>query len=216
MRQDDVIVGEGITERTRQRLSLDPDVAQDAADLVAVFERMAARAMQAWGGQQTIVGAIRQDAAHLRAEDACRAACNDAYIGSDEYQARYQERSTLAWYVREMDANATMVELAMAGGRPWEAVSWAMQLAEALAEARLRYQWNEAAVVGAKQLGHAADGRAKWRRQPAVIRYCRVTELLLTGSTLRSAIRKAAAEFKVAYSTISRDYYHIKRSQPVD
>lgn len=210
-------VGDGITQRlVNKRVSLDTSDPHQAAKIVAAFKHLAVTASQDWGPQQPIIEAIRRDAAQQRAEDAAEIDCNPAYLGGDKYKARYRERSTIAWYVREMDANATMTEIALAGGRPWEAISWAMKLAEALTEARLRYDWNRAAEVGKKQLGHSSDGLAARRRQPAADRVTRVRQLMCEGCTLRSAMQRAAEEFGVAFSTISRDYYALKRSKPVD
>lgn len=214
---DDLGIGDGITWRpAKKRELLDTSDPNQAAKIVAAFEQLAVTAAQDWGPQQPIIAAIRRDAAQQRAEDAAEVDHNPAYLGGDKYQARYQERSTIAWYVREMDANATMTEAALAGGRPWEAISWAMKLAEALTEARLRYDWNRAAKVGKKQLDHSSDGRAARRRQPAADRVARVRQLIGDGRTVRSALAEAATEFGVAASTISRDYYPPKRSKPVD
>lgn len=214
---DDLGIGDGITWRPANRRKLldtnDPD---RAIEIVAFFEQMAITAAQDWGPQQPIIAAIRRDAALQRAEDAAEADKDPAYLGGDIFNARYRERSTIAWYIREMDANATMTEAALAGGRPWEAISWAMKLAEALTEARLRYDWNRAAKVGKKQLGHSSDGRAARRRQPAADRVAHVRQLMNEGCTLRSAMQRAAEEFGVVFSTISRDYYAWKRSKPVD
>lgn len=217
MTASDLEVGDGITRRRiKKRSKLDASDPRETARIAAAFEQMAVTAAQEWGPQQPIIAAIRHDAAQLRAEDARRIDCNPAYLSSDEHQARYRERSTIAWYVREMDSNATMTELAMAGGRPWEAVSWAMKLAEALAEARLRNDWNRAAEVGKKQLGHSADGRAALRLQPAADRVARVQMRIGAGCTVRSAMRQVAVELGIAVSTVSRDYYAEKRSKPVD
>ncbi len=217
MTGDDLEIGDGITRRpAKKQRSVDTNDPRKTAKIVAAFEQLAITAVQEWGPQQPIIAAIRRYAAEQRAEDAAEIDCNPAYLGSDEYEARYRERSTIAWYVREMDANATMTELALAGGRPWEAISWAMKLAEALAEARLRNDWNREAEVGKKQLGHSTDGRAVWRRQPAVDRVARVRQLMCEGCTLRSAMRRAAEELGVVVSTISRDYYAWKCSKPVD
>jgi len=214
---DDLGVGDGITRRPgKTREPLDTSNPNQAAKIVAAFEQLAVTAVQDWGPQQSIVAAIRRDAAQQRAEDVAEIERNPAYLGGHQYKARYRERSTIAWYVREMDANATMTELALAGGRPWEAISWAMKLAEALTEARLRYDWNRAAEVGKKQLGHSSDGRAVRRLQPAAHRVARVRQLMCEGCTLRSAMKRTAAELGVAISTISRDYYAWKRSKPVD
>ncbi|VXC80565.1 hypothetical protein [Sphingomonas sp. 8AM] len=214
---DDLGIGDGITWRpASKRKLLDTSDPDRAIEIVAFFEQMAITAAQDWGPQQPIIAAIRRDAALQRAEDAAEADKDPAYLGGDIFNARYRERSTIAWYIREMDANATMTEAALAGGRPWEAISWAMKLAEALTEARLRYDWNRAAEVGKKQLDHSADGRALRRRQPAADRVARVRQLICQGCSVRSARDKAAAEFDVSPSTISRDYYAWKRSEPVD
>lgn len=217
MTGNDMEVGDGITRRSaKKRALLDTSDPHQAAEIVAAFEQFAITAVRDWGPQQPIIAAIRRDAAEQRAEDAAEIGRDPAYLGSDEYKARYRERSTIAWYIREIDANATMTELALIGGRPWEAISWAMKLAEALTEARLRYDWNRAAEVGKKQLDHSADGRALRRRQPAADRVARVRQLICQGCSVRSARDTAAAEFDVSPSTISRDYYAWKRSEPVD
>lgn len=216
MARGDLEVGDGITRRAKTRVSLDPEDPRQAAIVAAAFEQMAVLAEQEWGPQQPIIAAIRREAIQQRAEDASEIDHNPAYLSSDKYAARYQERSTIAWYVREMDANATMTELALADSRPWEAISWAMKLAEALTEARLRYNWNREAEVGKKQLGHSADGRAALRRHPAADRVARVQQLICTGCSVRSAMRQVAAELGMGVSTISRDYYASKRSKPVD
>lgn len=215
MSGDKTQVGDGITRR-KKRAVVNPNDSGEATFIVAAFKQLAGSAVQEWGPQRPIIEAIRRDAARQRAEDVDRVARDRGFIGSDEYQDLYRERSTLAWYVREMDANATMTELAMAGGRPWEAVSWAMKLAEALAEARLRVGWNRAAVVGQKQLDHSADGRSRRRKQPAGVRVSRVKALVAAGSSVRSAMEQTAQELGDSYSAVSKDYYADKRSQPVD
>ena len=215
MSDEKLEIGDGITRR-QKRTVVDPNDSGGAASVATAFEQLSACVLQEWGPQKAIVEAIRRDAARQRAEDIDRAAQDPKYIGSSEYQDRYRERSTVAWYVQEMDGNATMAELAMAGGRPWEAVSWAMKLAEALAEARLRLGWNRAAVVGQKQLDHSADGRARLRKQSAGSRVARVKQLVASGLTVRLAMDQTAQENGVSYSAISADYYPPKRSKPVD
>lgn len=207
-------VGHGITTRRSTKNSHDLDNPEDVEKLIAAFENAEELAFHPWTQQAEIISNIKLQAERLRAEDRAEAEANPEYVESEEFRNRYKERVTEEWYIRDMAENATLVEICVRDGRPWEAVSWAMKLAEALTELRLKLAWEPPALWGEKQLAARKSGAEMVRRHPAEDRIVRVQTLIDHGMSKRSAFKAVSADMGISPKTVERDYY--SRPKPME
>ncbi len=207
-------VGAGITGRCTDRQFLYLDNRKDAEKAIAAFEHAQDVVLLPWAYQADIIAGIKAQAERLRAED-CEAVKSDSeYMSSDAYRSRYEERVTEEWYIRDMAQNATLAEICMRDGRPWEAVSWGMKLAEALTELRLKFAWETPALWGKTQLDARKSGAEMVRKHSAEDRKARVEALVDSGMSKRAAFQAVGAEMSINSKTVERDYY--SRPRPME
>lgn len=156
-------VGDGITERKRKKASFQvPLTEADMAELCHAQDRYNEIVNRPWRFDADIIKAVRRDlaAAKLASPDNS-GGTNDAFI----------ERVSVPWYLGEIDFEARVVELAIANGNPWEAVTSAIRIGDLLAELRIKELWGKDAIRGRKSVtdgkkggddqGRLADVRAR-------------------------------------------------------
>jgi transposase-like protein len=200
-----------MTEETVERVQLDPREPDDVQLMIEWLEGVPARLNQPWGSHGSVIAGVRGRLQEITAE------LQHIDHNAAEYFAYFKERDTEGWYVREIVTTARAVELAIEGGRPWEAVSRAMQIGELLTELRLKFSWEPDALWGRQRREEQRQGAEKWRRSSAEERIRMVNDLCAKGLSKRNAIRRTASHFGLHPSTVSKDYYNKKyRSTPVE
>jgi hypothetical protein len=194
------IVGSGITEESVETIELDPSNPDDGQLMKEWLEGISAGLNQPWGSHASIIAATRLRFQEIKIE------LKEVERGSKEYAAHFKERDSEPWYVREIVKTARAVELALEGGRPWEAVSRAMQIGELLAEFRLK-RWDKPALFGEKRLTEMREQGRKSRRSSKQGRIDRVEQLVQEGMKVTYAIRRVAREHEVSEAAIKKDLY---------
>lgn len=206
--------GAGITARRSNKQILNPNDPKDVDNIISYFENAQDAVLRPWAQQAQIIAGIKAQAERLRAEVLEAIEADPEYMRSDAYRSRYEERVTEQWYIRDMAANATLAEICVRDGRPWEAVSWAMRIAEALTELRLKFAWETPALWGKTQLDARKSGAEMVRKHSAEDRKARVEALVDSGMSKRAAFEAVGAEMRIHSKTVERDYY--SRPRPME
>lgn len=108
------IVGSGITEESVESLELDPRHPDDAQLMKEWLEGISARLNQPWGSHASVIAAARLRIQEIETE------LQEVERGSKEYAARFKERDSEPWYVREIVKTARAVEqCGSCGRRQW-------------------------------------------------------------------------------------------------
>ena len=200
-------IGSGITKQSVQTVRYDdPRDAEEFGRQVKAFE---ATLDQAWAFRAHLIAGLRTRWHEVQAE------LEGLPRHTEEYKARFRERDTEEWYLREIDSIARVVEWAVKCGRPWEAAARSMQIGELLAEFRLKSEWDDDAVWGRAQRIASAAGVAARRRHSIEERVAQVRRYLAQGHKLNAAFELAAVDLDVALQTVRRDWY-LGKSKPAD
>lgn len=144
-------VGTGITSRKVAKIVYDPNDDKDTNELRFAFEHRNKRLQTLWGANQAILDSARAELHIIKIE----AGRNDDL---DRHNSFFRERETKGWFLRSIDIERSVAELAMQQGNAFEAVQAALKIGELLAELRLKLLWEPAAVAGASTLEGAKLG----------------------------------------------------------
>jgi len=202
-------IGSGITAGSVNYRELDPNDDKDAREFVEWHAKLQKSFSQRWAYKAHVIEICR-----LRWE-AIKAELVKLKRYGPEYKERLKERAGEAWYVREIVDTATIVEAAVENGRPWEAVARAIEIGELITELRLKFEWDDDATWGRKQLTALRDAAQARRRSSASDRLADVDREVATGTKLTAAFAVVAERRGESESTIRNEYYRTKRSSSV-
>jgi len=188
--------GTGITSRTRRLKVLDGTNADDAEE-AREFLRGLDRLNSPWGRHARLIEAMR-----ARYDELKTSAPTDPQLHREFTLPRTSEFSYLFQCVRY----ALLVEKHIES-RPWEAVSFALDLMELLTELSFKEAHERDALDGRGMNEGRIKGGKSRRRQPRQERIDFVNAMVEEGSGKRKAMRDAAKHFGVSYSAISKDCY---------
>lgn len=203
-------VGSGITAKSVAETWLDLNDPTDAAEFTEGLEAFHESLRKPWAYHGRVISGVRARLAEIRAE------LSHLDRFTHEYESHFKTRDTEAWYVREIDVTARLVELAVEEGRPWEAVARAMQIGELLTELRLKFAWDADAVWGRKQRTSLQDSARARRTSSREQRIADVELEVAAGTKKGQAIRKVAERHGVKEHTIKKDYYSKKPSTTLE
>lgn len=125
-------------------------------------------------------------------------------------------RESEGWYVRQLCAFAKIVEMAVDGNRPWEAVENALLFGATFTEFRLKFDWDKDAVLGRKLSAHQAEASALRRKGSSEERVAKVTAYVEAGHSATWACARVGREQGVTGSAVEKDYWNKKRHTSVD
>lgn len=207
-------VGSGIARRVRRTLLLNPEEPDDAAKIVEWFDEGERARTQRWGNQATLIAAVRTEMERLRVPFQGLLPGTEAFLSAlREFNALFIERTTEAWYLREIEGQASLIEVALEAGRHWEAVSRAVNIGDLLAELRLKFEWDADATFGRQNRINLSEGQTNRRRSSKEARFDDVEALLAKRHSLSGACQIAARRHGVKPETLEKDYQRIKKER---
>jgi hypothetical protein len=207
-------VGSGIARRVRCTVLLKPEEPGDAAKIVEWFDDGERKRTQRWGNQAKAIAAVRAEMERLRVPfQGLEPGTETFFSALRDFNALFVERTTEAWYLKEIEAEASLVEVALEEGRHWEAVSRAVNIGDLLAELRLNFEWGADATFGRQNRVNLSEGQTNRRRSSKEARFEDVETLLAKGHSLSGACRIAAPRHGVKPETLEKDYQRIKKER---
>jgi hypothetical protein len=202
-------IGSGLTDQHLEETWLTEEA--DAPAVLAFFWKSKDACSRQWAWHAPIIEGARRHWSAFKAE--FRPIDPNDYKAFKEYNARFIERSSAAWYLREIDSTARAVEIATEDNRPWLAVARAMQLGELITELRLKFRWDEYAEWGEKRLLELRDnGQAKRKGRDREARRARFEQLVAEGVPKMKAYQQVADENGAKRSAIIKDLRKISPS----
>ena len=184
-------VGSGITERGKRAMA--PATPET---LISFLRGISETISEPWGGQGPLIESARERLQEIKAE---APSIFDDLEGHNSY---FVERATLGWYLQAIDAEAHVIEEAVAEGRPWQAVACAMQIGELVTELRMKQLWEPHALRGQDALEATRRGGASTRKTTDEQKVACYRKFRANGHNKTDATYLAAQELCISESNI--------------
>ena len=198
-------IGDGVTAETIRLKSLDEFTLDELQEVGRALLDMPERLNRIWGTKAALIRALRERLIELKA----KAPPPSDHQGRAAY---FATRKTEAWFVLTAVKFANHVECCVEQGRPWEAVSFALDIGKLVTELGFKIDWQTDALEGQAMREGRVKGADASRRHTPEHRHSVVNDLIRQGLKPTKAFVKAAELLGDKGPSSAREaYYRIRK-----
>lgn len=148
-------IGDGVTAETIRLKSLDEFTLDELQEVGRALLDMPERLNQVWGTKAALIRALRERLVELKAQA--------PPISDHQARAAYfATRKTEAWFVLNAVKFANHVECCVEQGRPWEAVSFTLDIGKLVTELGFKFDWQTDALEGQAMREGRVTSAPRW------------------------------------------------------